>query len=592
MNIKSFLYLCQNIPLDPNYEYTLDFDNLTAQDNYFDSKISNTLTETDDYSYIRKDEEIRVFANIDDLFGVNYLFFINDTKRYYAFITEKRYISETCTALKFKIDVMQTFMFDYQLKESFIDREHQDRWKIVGGNYLPIYNTKTENVSYGDEYITQSNELPVLKIGDDEIVFVYIFANTQLHDVGLSRYVDNYLPNGHYLYCNICLAREVYEDYEVLAYKISKNSTTETRLQPLQYINKLVDNSYIDQIIISKIPPVKMGVDVSNLEDGGYCLYPIESDNIDCYAVDVNNDGDKLLAIYSRNTITNAFSTIKEFNNSYTPTISHNVTKKMSNETKLLTYPYSFAKVYYGTNELEIKQEYADNAKIKVYQSLCNEASSLLVIDDYLNTNGTNTMRLITNKIPNNIDLVTNAWKEYLLANKAQRKAGFINTAINAGMGIVGAIATGGVSLATGAMSVINTGLQIGSQLAKEHDIKNQPNDIKQFGDDIGINLVTSNLLPKLLYYTITDEYKKQVYDYFYHYGYKASEFKTPNLRSRYYFNYIKTIGANIESNIDNDYIVELKRIFDNGITIWHYRQDFKGVNNFDYENAEMTMEV
>ena len=590
MNVKSFLYLCENIPLDPEYNFTLDFDNITAQNNYFDSKISSTLTENDDYSFIRKDEEIRVYANIDDLFGVNYMYFINDTKRYYAFITDKRYISDTCTALIIKLDVMQTFMFDYTIKESFIDREHQDRWKKIGNNFNPIFNTKPENIDYGNEYVTQTGDLPVLKIGDDEVVFVYIFANTKLHNVGFERFVDNYIPNGHYLYCNICLNREVYEDNEVLAYKIGADAPTEERLLPLQAINNLIDNSYIDQIIISKIPPVEMAVTSSNLEDGGYCLYPIDSGSIDAYPIEINGNGDKLIGIYSRNA-RNMLSTIKEFSANYFPIINHNSQKRIENETKLLTHPYSFGKVYYGTNELDIKEEYAQNAKIKIYQSLCSEASSLLVIDDYLNTNGLNTMHVISNKIPNNIDLVTNAWKEYILANKAQRKAGFISSALNIGTSVIGAVATGGVSLATGAMGALNTATQIGTQLAKEHDIKNQPNDIKQFGDDIGINLITSNLLPKLVSYKITDEYKTQVYDYFYHYGYKASCFKIPDTRSRYYFNYIKTIGINIESNIDAMYINELKRIYDTGITIWHYRTDFKGVNNYNYENAEISME-
>ena len=75
--IKSTLYLCSNVPLDPNYSYTLDFDNLQAQTTYFDSKINNTLEENEDYSYIRDSEDIKVQANIDDLLGVNYLFYEN-----------------------------------------------------------------------------------------------------------------------------------------------------------------------------------------------------------------------------------------------------------------------------------------------------------------------------------------------------------------------------------------------------------------------------------------------------------------------------------------------------------------------------------
>ena len=62
--------------------------------------------------------------------------------------------------------------------------------------------------------------------------------------------------------------------------------------------------------------------------------------------------------------------------------------------------------------------------------------------------------------------------------------------------------------------------------------------------------------------------------------------------RSRYYFNYIKTIGANIKTNIDADFRAEIENAYNNGITIWHYRNatTFKGVNNYDYENVETNL--
>ena len=50
--------------------------------------------------------------------------------------------------------------------------------------------------------------------------------------------------------------------------------------------------------------------------------------------------------------------------------------------------------------------------------------------------------------------------------------------------------------------------------------------------------------------------------------------------------------GANIVSNISNDAIQKLKDIFDNGVTIWHFRNTvtFKGLFNYEYENLEMSI--
>jgi hypothetical protein len=62
----------------------------------------------------------------------------------------------------------------------------------------------------------------------------------------------------------------------------------------------------------------------------------------------------------------------------------------------------------------------------------------------------------------------------------------------------------------------------------------------------------------------------KRIDDYFEMYGYKTNELKVPDLGSRTYWNYIKTIGANLAGPIPADDLQKLAALFDNGITIWH----------------------
>lgn len=59
-------------------------------------------------------------------------------------------------------------------------------------------------------------------------------------------------------------------------------------------------------------------------------------------------------------------------------------------------------------------------------------------------------------------------------------------------------------------------------------------------------------------------------------YGYKQNKvLPIFNMtRSRYYFNYIKTIGCNITGDIPRKYLNKLKSIFDNGVTLWHADRD------------------
>lgn len=46
-----------------------------------------------------------------------------NNKWFYAFIVNKEYISDNCTACTIQTDVFQTWMFDYTFKRSFVERE-------------------------------------------------------------------------------------------------------------------------------------------------------------------------------------------------------------------------------------------------------------------------------------------------------------------------------------------------------------------------------------------------------------------------------------------------------------------------------------
>ena len=82
------------------------------------------------------------------------------------------------------------------------------------------------------------------------------------------------------------------------------------------------------------------------------------------------------------------------------------------------------------------------------------------------------------------------------------------------------------------------------------------------------------------------------MYNYFYHYGYLTNEFKVPDIKSRYYFNYIEIPDINIKTKIDNEYIQKLRSIYAQGITFWHYRDEstWLGVDDYTYENVEMNL--
>lgn len=75
--------------------------------------------------------------------------------------------------------------------------------------------------------------------------------------------------------------------------------------------------------------------------------------------------------------------------------------------------------------------------------------------------------------------------------------------------------------------------------------------------------------------YTIKREFAKVIDDYFSMFGYQTNEVKTPNIKNRPNWNYIKTVHANIIGDIPQSDLIEIKSYFDNGITLWHNPDTF-----------------
>ncbi len=84
-------------------------------------------------------------------------------------------------------------------------------------------------------------------------------------------------------------------------------------------------------------------------------------------------------------------------------------------------------------------------------------------------------------------------------------------------------------------------------------------------------NLLTALGLNKFMFYwkKIKPQYQKIVDDFFTMYGYQTNQVKMPNLRSRPFFNYVKTININVVGGIPSDHLTRFKAIFNNGVTLW-----------------------
>ena len=120
---QGIIYLCK-CPLENDYKNQLTFTDATAQYNYFYGTKQKMF---DNYTYVKKDNTISVGENIDNIITCNYLFYKNSgftNKYYYCFITNMEYVNENCTRITFETDCFQTWYFQIEYKQCFVEREH------------------------------------------------------------------------------------------------------------------------------------------------------------------------------------------------------------------------------------------------------------------------------------------------------------------------------------------------------------------------------------------------------------------------------------------------------------------------------------
>ena len=112
------------VPLENSYEDSLDFTTRDAQTSYF---LSIQPVKTMVGATRVRDGVINVDCLSDTILTADYLMFQNtgfSNKWFYAFITNIEYVNNNMCHVTYEIDDIQTWMFDVQLKECFIEREH------------------------------------------------------------------------------------------------------------------------------------------------------------------------------------------------------------------------------------------------------------------------------------------------------------------------------------------------------------------------------------------------------------------------------------------------------------------------------------
>ena len=512
-----FVLLKSNIELDNRNQLT--FSNATNQYNYFNS-LSKLVAEN--FTYQRQDETVRFPANRDDIIGYNYCMYRNSSygnKWFYAYITDMKYISNEVTAISIKTDVYQTWCFDLTFKSSFVEREHVNN-DTVGLHTIP------ENLETGG-YI--SCKLQPTLTTNLETCFV-LAATERLPDVSSYTTINQLMPTGVYYY----------------------GFTTLDGLQ--DGIAKYQDGQgeAINSVFVAPKSFFTSWSTITGID--GQISTSVRFDLTDTYEV----------------------TRVNYLGNDYYP-----------KNNKLLCYPYSFLQVSNHTGQI-VNYNWENFNMLPIGQSntisftlkgtLTPGCSFKLFPNDYNNILNNNDDTLNLGKYPIgafNTDVYTN-WLTQNGVNICGIKlnaeqAGYAMSGIQ---GLVGAAEVAGgnpygvTQMATGIGGIFST-----MQESYRHSLI--PDTVEGNLNTGDVNYVYSLNNFEFKRMSIKNEYCKIIDDYFSMYGYKVNSLKIPNITGRSNWNYVKTIGANIEGYIPQKDLQEIKDMLNSGITFWHNPSTF-----------------
>lgn len=580
------LSILKGVNLDPLYNYTIDFNSKEEQLNYFNDLVHLTTQRQYSYSYLRTNVSIEVPYSYEQLENCNYCYYVNNNKVYYNFITSVEYVNPNNSRIIIKLDVFQTYMFDYTLGECFVEREHQDRIDPLATNHF-VYNIEPESIELGNEYfIKETDELNNVSSNPSELdlMYYYVWATGSLIGGETTLYSTNVngQPTNTWCYVIPVITKEQTTTTELgfmvgSEFKVLDTSPTITAKQ---LIEKLAEEPKVFAIGISKFPPSELSYSiVPNTGNERYIINSIQG-----YRWGTWNDFNVLQVNLQK---LEPMRVLTKLTGKYLADFSGvlGTAKDITREPKLMTYPYKFYKLHMGDVESNLKPElFEDAIFLDLFKSCTPQSTTCIQPNNYAGsaTGKENELLVVSN---NNVALRTDSWVSYYNSNKATLRSGLLTQVGTAGAITALGLATGGIGLAVAGTQAIGTFGQVASAMQQRQNLKESADTIRSTGDDFGVNDLLNNIAGELETFEVQKDFKEKAYSYFYRRGYACRRYKTPNVKSRYYFNFIKTNEFVASTNqVPADALEELKEIYNAGVTIWHYRD----ASTFDYLNYNL----
>lgn len=589
------VWLC-NVPWDNSYKHTRLWTNASEQKNYFLTENSNTIELTGTYRFIDGDgsnslkRDIKIAMRPEESQKYNYLIYTNNSTSdkpvyNYMFINSVDYINYETSLLHLEEDLLQNYMFVYNLQQCMIKRENvsddnnflnliEDDYKPANTDYVRETANVLNNVSY-KPYICCKSFLWFS--GEQERPDnpdVYAVQKTGVTSIG------SYSTPFSFIVCD--------SFYELNAI-----------LEAHQEVDSARGFVYKDAIVSVGVVSTAVFPKKCIVDDSFSIVHP----STDYWVLGSGSkfESKPWSGITHQTSVTiDKPTTLKYIN----PTNGweQNYTPKNN---KLLTYPYLNCSIAVPGQSIDFSFDdiTGQNERDQITFNLkYNFTDTFQCFASIVNYKGSGSMpcydTLFEIPVAATIPTDVSTYFEYMQENRQSNDNKILTATLTAMASAALLVATKGASLAMGAVDatakniaaaeVASGAAAVGAGMSSANTMLSVGSDAlqKKMGDHnvtngtIGPNsfLIGNNLPPRVFIKQLDYKYVQKTDEYFSKYGYAVNRLGRPSLNSRTNWNYIKTEGCKIRPQTDsptrkfmnNDAKVLIEAIYDNGVTLWH----------------------
>ena len=568
---NSDVVLCRGVPIESDYRYTLYFDSIAAQNNYFFSK---AFKQFHNVSYQRERRNyITLEIPATQVYACNYLLFKNTSygeKWFFAFVDSVEYVNDNVTDIHYELDMMQTWMFEYTLMQCMVEREHSVTDKI-------FENTKSENIGYGELMCGVSKNL----LSSHGLLGEYACVITS------KPYASGDVPIK--LYSQFC---------PVYGY-IGRAEDMNTIVQDFVYAGW--QDAVLSVTVGNKL--MAQGADETHFDMPKQV--PKEDLKFVCYGVTSG--------------ISEGVEQFKDqLPNGYKP-----------RNKKLFGYPYN--QLWISNNQGTVNEYRYEDFKIdkdgffhmEVAASGISSPECVLYPLDYRGVAKYYDHALVLTGYPT-VPWIGDTYKAYMAMNRNQIENAVFTQGANGLMNTVSAFlggamtvnnaadmlqaakadasnagktvsqttktglrqqATGGIfsAIGTAGTSIVDYMTTVWQVEAKLKDVSNIPPNVGGLSGAGSVTNALSRFDYSAYYMCVKPEYAEIVDKFFDMFGYNTCTVKVPNTHSRPHWNYVKTIGCEIQGFLPQEAANIIKAVYDRGVTFWKNGDE---VGNYALDNS------